>query len=201
MYIQVRFLAAPLKIEEIESVISAVFKGMSVPFNRIIFAGCPEQVIQICRLFACYCHLSCLEVDIHLSPVMDTAGIAYQHAVNVDPHVIIAGEFKLHRLQLIRRAQHLSPCRHGKLRIDMHAHPEVSLARVLIVERPEAAHPGITGGLLSNGKCFVPFIKAGIVVTAVKCIVAILVDIHQLVYTRIRLSIGITYIRIKQIRQ
>ena len=94
--VKVGLAAAPLQVKEIEGVICSFFECMAVPFLVVVAAGCSEELVEISWLLAGDADFAGLEIDVDFCSVMDAAGVADQDAVDVDPYIVIAGEFELH---------------------------------------------------------------------------------------------------------
>ena len=220
MNIEIWFSAAAFQIEHIECMVSTCFESlMSFNARNIfpvfclfftsllrIFSGRFENIVQIfhafkitrmiCIFFAGKRYSSVFEIDIDFCPVMNTAAISDKHTIYIQPGIIISRKFKLHWLIFVIRVQHLTVCGHGELCIHMHSQPEV-----LCSKRPESSDFGVVICLFRHIECFFIRIKIGFIVTAVIGVIAIFVDIQQLIDPWITCFAFMWNPRVKQIRK
>ena len=178
--VHVRLSAATLEVEEVEGVVRAGLEGLALPLVPVSNTSSRKEAEQRPLRGTVDNHVAGLEVNVNLGAVMDAARVAHQHAVNVDPHIVVARELKLHGLVDACGVEHLAVRGHGELRVDVRSHPEV-----LGAKGPEAANLRVVGGLLGKRERLGPRVKVCPVVTAVVGVVALAVHIEQLVDSRI----------------
>ena len=148
--LHVRGPAPALEVVEVERVVGVVGEGEAVPPLPVGRPGEPKALADSGHLVdlvdrlveravavgvAVHHHRAGLEVDEDVGLDVDAAEVAHQHAVDEDPHVVVARELVGHRLAVVRAAVLLHEARRQR-----HAEPVVHAGRIGIhvelVERP-----------------------------------------------------------------
>ena len=177
---------------------------LRIPFFSFLWCHCVNfstlrafyHLFQRANYFSIYDYIPVGEIDVNLTSVMDSAAIADQNTVHIDPGIIIPGELELHVPVFSSRIENLSIFRHRELRIDMHAAPEFRGSK-----RPEASVRAIfSSRLLGQCKCAV-IIVVCFIITTVILVVSVFVHIKELIDSGIAFFPLMGNSRIKQIGQ
>ena len=191
MNVEVRFTTTTFKVEHVKCMICTFLKSMSVKIVSIILPGITENFIQIFSPSICASMSVCVfctgnsdqsrpKVNLDIGTIMNTASVTNKHSVDVQPCIIVSREFKFHVLIDTLWIKDLSSSRHRKLSIHMHSDPVIS-----ITKWPEPSHRCIVRRLFRQSKILTSSVKRCPIITAVERIITILINIQQMIRSRI----------------
>ena len=133
---------AAFHIEDLDAVVGTIGKGVAVPVHAVLLTGrfilrFDGRAVPNGRIrFRCItadrrirvADFTCCEVDGAALRIVDAAEVKDKHAIDVNPHIIVAGELEDHWVGFFAVVTfHLTPLRLVEIRPDVHTKVEIGI--------------------------------------------------------------------------